>query len=204
MASFGVVTPDQVFSLRALWAAAARAARGKRSRPGVARFRLDLEGELCTLREDLLAGRWMPSRAQILAVRDPKPRTISVLPFRDRVVHQALGAVLTPRIERRLIRDTYACRIGAGTHAAFRRARAWSRTYAWVVHLDVERFFPSIDHAIAKAQIARDVREPWLRELCERILSAGEGAKHRAHFPGDESAEGSRVSSLYGRPSFVP
>jgi hypothetical protein len=152
----------------------------------VARFLLDLEGELCALRDDLLAGRWTPSRPRMLAIRDPKPRTISVLPFRDRVVHQALGAVLGPVIERRLIRDTYACRAGAGTHAAFRRARAWSRTYAWYVHLDVARFFPAMDHDVVRAQLAEDVREPWLREVCDRILRAGMCDVYRAHFPGDD------------------
>jgi RNA-directed DNA polymerase len=73
----------------------------------VSRFRLDLERELFELREALCAGRWTPSRLRLLFIRDPKPRTISVLPFRDRVVHQALGAVLAPAIERRAIRDTY-------------------------------------------------------------------------------------------------
>ncbi len=180
------VTPRDVFSLRALWAAASRAARRKRGRPAVARFRLDLEGELCALRDDLLAGRWTPSRPRILAVRDPKPRTISVLPFRDRVVHQALGAVLGPIVERRLVGDTYACRAGAGTHAAFRRARAWSRTYPWYVHLDVARFFPSADHDVVRAQLAEDVREPFLREICDSILRAGVCDRSRAHFPGDD------------------
>jgi hypothetical protein len=174
------------FSFRALWCAAARAARGKRTRAAVARFRLDLEGEICALRDELCAGVWTPSRPRILAIRDPKPRTISILPFRDRVVHQALGAVLGPAVERRLIRDTYACRVGAGTHAAFRRATAWSRTYRWFVHLDVARFFPSMDHAVVRAQLRQDVQDPLLLDLCDRILRAGECERHRAHFPGDD------------------
>jgi retron-type reverse transcriptase len=180
------VKPDEAFSFRALWSAAHRAARGKRGRASVARFLLELEPELVALRDDLLAGRWQPSRARELRIRDPKPRIIAVLPFRDRVVHQALGAVLAPRIERRLILDTYACRVGAGTHAALRRARAWARTYRWYVHLDVEQFFPSIDHAIVRAHLAQDVPEPWLRALCDRILDAGGGATRRAHVPGDD------------------
>jgi hypothetical protein len=37
------MTPEEVFSFRALWAAARRSARGKRSRPAVVRDLLDLE-----------------------------------------------------------------------------------------------------------------------------------------------------------------
>ncbi|MEZ4298579.1 MAG: RNA-directed DNA polymerase [Polyangiaceae bacterium] len=180
------MTPEDVFSLRALWAAARRAGQGKKRRPGVARFWLDLEGEFCSLRDDLLSGRWSPSRPHHVEIRDPKPRQISVLPFRDRVVHQALGAVLGPRIERRMIRDTYASRVGLGTHAALRRARAWARTYRFFVHLDVQQFFPAMDHAIVLRHIAQDNPEPWLQALCTKIVESGEGAAFRAHFPGDD------------------
>jgi RNA-directed DNA polymerase len=173
--------PASVFAFNALWAAAHRAARGKRMAQSVARYRLDLEPRLLRLRDELLAGRWAPGAVRTMVVHDGKPRRISVPPFGDRVVHQALSAVLTPRIERRMIRDTYACREGEGTHAAFRRARAWSRTYGWWVRLDVQRYFPTIDHGVVRAQLAVDVPHPVLRSLCERILDASGdfGAGHR-------------------------
>jgi hypothetical protein len=106
--------------------------------------------------------------------------------FRDRVVHQAIAAIMAPRIERRLVHDTFACRPGRGTHAALARARAWARTYRFHVHLDVVRFYPAIDHAIVRTQLAEDHHEPWLLALCDRILAAGRGATFRAHFPGDD------------------
>jgi hypothetical protein len=128
----------------------------------------------------------VPGRPRLLTIRDPKPRVISVLPFRDRVVHQALGAILAPSVARRSIHDSYACRPGAGTHAAFARARAWSRTYRWFVHLDVSRFFPAMDHAVVRAQLREDVGDERVLDLCERILAAGVCEEHRAHFPGDD------------------
>ena len=180
------MTPAEVFSLRSLWDATRRAARHKRSGPTVARFLLSLEAQLVSLRDELIADTWQPSRPTLLDVRDPKPRVISVLPFRDRVVHQCLWAVLSPRIERRLIADTYASREGHGTHAALRRARSWARTWRWYVHLDVARYFPSIDHAIVREHLRRDVPEPWLRALCDRILRAGVTSTQRWYFPGDD------------------
>ena len=145
-------TPEETFSFTALKAAARRAARGKRSRPSVARYLLELEPRLFDLQDRLLSGIWKPSRPWRLDVLDPKPRHISVMPFEDRIVHQALTAVLEPRQERSLIRDTYACRKGAGTHAALRRAAGWARSFRYWVRLDVRRYFPSIDHEILRRQ----------------------------------------------------
>ncbi len=123
---------------------------------------------------------------QRLQIFDPKPRVISVPPFRDRVVHQCLCAVLAPRVERRLIRHNFACRVGQGSRAAMRVARAWARTYRWHVRLDVQRFFPTVDHAVLLGQIAKDVPEDELRGVCERIVAAGAEAGAGFYIPGDD------------------
>lgn len=180
--------PEDVFSVRALWCAAQRALRGKRRRASVARFALDLEPRLLALSAALQSGTWPPHASTPMAVRDPKPRTIHVPWVSDRVVHQAVGAVLEPRFERRLIRDTYASRPGLGTHAALRRARAWARTYPYYAHLDVARYFPSIDHAVLLAELERDVPEPWLRELLAVLLDA-HWRPGTQYFPGDDLFE---------------
>ncbi len=180
------MTREEVFSFEALWQAARRAMRDKGRRASVGWFRLTLEEQLVALGDDLRRDGWRPSRPRVLRVRDPKPRVISVLPLGDRVVHQCLFPYLSARSERRLIADCYASRAGRGTHAAFERARAWAKTYRWWVRLDVAKFFPSIDHEIVRAQLDDDVREPWLRAFCDRILASGEGVAVRAHFPGDD------------------
>jgi len=176
---------DAVFSFAALWAAAARASRGRRLQPSVARFRLDLEPQLLAIRRAVLAGTWRPSPTRALLVRDPKPRRIAVPTFGDRVVHHCVGAALEPCHERRMIADSYACRRALGTHAALRKATAWARTYRWWVRLDVAQYFPSIDHAVVREQLARDLPDIPLRALCERILAAG-GRPGTLYVPGDD------------------
>lgn len=173
-------------TLPRLWRAAHEVARGKRNRAGMARFRLDLEGNLVSLRQALLAGTWRPSPPRTLTIHDGKTRVITVPSIRDRIVHHLVGEVLEPIHERRLIPDTYACRREKGTHAALARMRAWSRTYRWVVHLDVEKYFPSLDHAIVRDQLRRDLGDCWMLEWCDRILDAGGGDAIRRHMPGDD------------------
>ena len=103
-----------IASFAALEAAAQRAARGKRRKPGVAAFLARLEREVLRLERELLSGVWRPGRYVKIAVRDPKPRTVSAAPFRDRVVHHALCAAIEPLFERGFVFDSYANRRGKG------------------------------------------------------------------------------------------
>ena len=95
-----------IASFQALTRAALRAVRGKRSKPGASAFMANLEKEILRLERELLDGRYKPGRYVTIEVRDPKPRRVSAAPFRDRVVHHALCAVIEPIFERRIaLRD---------------------------------------------------------------------------------------------------
>ncbi|MBI4705672.1 MAG: RNA-directed DNA polymerase [Deltaproteobacteria bacterium] len=175
-------------SVRSLWAAARRAARGKRHRGSVARVLFDLEAVVLRLERSLRDGSWRPGRPRAHLVRDPKSRLIHAAPFEDRIVHQALCAYVGPLLDRHLVADSFACRTGLGTHAALRRAERWARGYRFFVHLDVCQMFPSVDHAILLALLARDIPCERTLEVCARILEAGAAELEpvRFHFPGDD------------------
>ena len=104
-----------------------QARRGKRARNDVAAFEYDLEENLLTLQAELEGETYRPGPYFNFRIFDPKPRLISAAPFRDRVVHHALCQVIEPIWERRFIHDTYACRVGKGTHAAIDRAQEFSQ-----------------------------------------------------------------------------
>ena len=80
-----------VASFPNLLQAARLAARGKRVRPNVAAFGLNLEEELHGLQQELLARTYRPGPYRTFLIREKKPRFISAAPFRDRVVHHALS-----------------------------------------------------------------------------------------------------------------
>ncbi|HQP38684.1 MAG TPA: RNA-directed DNA polymerase, partial [Polyangiaceae bacterium] len=72
-------------------------------------------------------------------------------------------------------------------HAALRQARLWAGHYRFALHLDVTKFFPSIDHEILIGQLRHDVSCARTIELCARIISASpEEDSRRWHFPGDD------------------
>ena len=179
---------DTWTSFRELYAATRRAARGKRRRASVARTLFYLEPTVLELQRRLRAGTWTPGASTNHVIHDGKTRTITVAPFVDRIVHQALCSAIGPLLDRSLIHHTYACRVGLGTHAALRTATAWARTYPWFAHLDVVKFFPTIDHALLLAQLARDIPCPATLEICRLIVVHGSRSivPVRFHFPGDD------------------
>src|SRR5271165_4439292 len=98
----------------ALHAAARRAVKGKRRKSGAASFFANLEGELLALERQLRDGSYRPGRYVAFEVNDPKRRIVSAAPFRDRVVHHALCAVVEPIFDAGLIDGTFANRTGKG------------------------------------------------------------------------------------------
>ena len=138
---------DQIYAFDNLYAAYRAARLGKRQRPEVAAFEFNLEDELFQLQDDLRRQTYQPGPYHSFFVHDPKRRLISAAPFRDRVVHHALCNVIEPLFERRFIGDSYANRLGKGTHRALDRCQHFARRYRYALQLDIVQFFPSIDHA---------------------------------------------------------
>ena len=76
------------------------------------------------------------------------------------MVHHALCNVIEPIFERTFIGDSYANRVGKGTHAALDRGQAFARRYRYVLQCDVEQFFPSVDLTILGGILARKIADP--------------------------------------------
>lgn len=166
--------------------AARRASLGKRSRPDVAAFLMDLEPNLAALRRELLSGGYTPGAYRTFLIREPKPRQISAAPFRDRVVHHALTQILEPVFEPRFSPASYACRVGKGSHRALKTVSQAARTAPYVLKCDIRKYFASVDHAILLQQLERAVKCRPTLDLASRII-AGSNAQEEVnwYFPGD-------------------
>ena len=98
--------------------------------------------------------RYRPGPYRHFFIHEGKRRKISAAPFRDRVVHHALCNVIEPAFERRFIFDSYANRVGKGTHRAVDRLQQFARRHRYVLRLDIVKHFPSLDHAILRERLA--------------------------------------------------
>ena len=186
MKRFGNLWPH-IIDFDNLFQAACQAQRGKRFRPNVLAFNYNLDQELLQLQTELTEKSYQPGGYRTFKIEDPKPRLISAAPYRDRVVHHALCNVIVPPLERTLIGNTYANRVGYGTHRALHRFVHFARTSRYVLQMDVRKYFPSIDHQILKALIHRKIKCPDTLWLIDTIIDGSnpQGGDIE-YFPGDD------------------
>ena len=178
---------DTIVAFPNLMLAAKRASKGKRFRPNVAQFTLQLEEELHHLSQELQARNYQPGPYRTFILREKKPRLISAAPFRDRVVHHALCNVIEPILDRSFLFDSYACRKGKGTHAAIERASHYARRFPYVLKADIAQYFPSIDHAILFDLLKRQIWDHEVLWLLKVIIDGSNPQPEvTRYFPGDD------------------
>ena len=173
-----------------LYLAYRKARKGKRGRPPAATFEYNLEANLVQLRRELVEKTYTPGDYYSFYIHEPKRRLISAAPFGDRVVHHALCHVIEPIFEQSFIYDSYANRVGKGTHRALDRAQQFARRFRYVLQCDVRQFFPSIDHAILRGILTGKIADDDVLWLIDRILESGVGILSEEYemqwFPGDD------------------
>jgi len=177
-----------------------RAAKGKRGQGNVAAFEHRLEDNLIALQSELLTFSYTPRPYVSFYIHDVKRRLISAADFRDRVAHHALCNLIEPLFERSFITDSYANRVGKGTHRALDRVQQLARRHRYVLQCDMRQFFPSIDHAILRGRLAEKITDQNVLWLADQILSSGEGVLSEeydmVYFPRDDLFAVSRPRGL--------
>lgn len=177
----------QIVEFENILSAATKAQRGKRFRENVLAFNYNLEKELVQLQHQLATNTYQPGKYRTFYIKEPKERMISAAPYRDRVVHHALCNIIAPIFERTFIDDSYANRLGFGTHRALKRFIQFARSSRYVLQCDIKKYFPSIDHAILKGLIRRKLKCKDTLWLIETIIdNSNEQVAVIDYFPGDE------------------
>jgi retron-type reverse transcriptase len=171
---------EKVIAFENVYAAYHAAIRGKRYRREVLEFKYGLEDHLCSIIEQLKADTYQPAMTRCFWITDPKKRLISAPAFRDRVVHHALCQAIEPIFEKRFINESFACRVGKGTHTAMehmvdcvcRAKRHWG--HYWVLKCDIHSFFPSVHHDTLQHLIGRAIRDTRVLHLISIMIRAHE------------------------------
>lgn len=110
-------------------------------------------------------------------VDKPVKREIFAAEFRDRVVHHLVINKINRLFEREFIFDSYACRVGKGSHLGIQRVdrfiRRYSRNYArdaYVLKLDIKGFFMSIHRRLLFDRLAAFLRAQYRGEDRELLI----------------------------------
>lgn len=102
--------------------------RNKRNSYQAIEFETDLESNLIGLMDDINSGTYEIEPSSVFIVDKPVKREVFAASFRDRIVHHLLIDLINPCLEKNLIYDCYACRVGKGTHFGIRRLEIFMRS----------------------------------------------------------------------------
>ena len=168
---------EQAFTLDALYQAWADASRGKRGKRATLEFARNLGCNLQALHTELHNGTYAPMPYTEFLVFESKQRRIYAPAFRDLVVQHAIYRLVYPIFNAGFIDQSFACRVGKGTHAAADYAQAAMRASppgSYLLQLDIRRFFYSIDRDVLAGQIARKIKDTRFVAVMMQFAAYGE------------------------------
>lgn len=183
-----------------MWRAYQACRRGKRTARDTQAYEVRLLDRLTGSRDALASASWRPSRTFSFVVSAPKLREIHAAPFADRVVHHVIVERLARIYEPVFIFDSFANRLGKGTHAAVDRLHTFMRSVtqggtvpAYALQLDIANFFNRIHRPtlfrLVQHRLGRAVRggtlaaaeAATLQTLCRALLQTdpNQGVRRR-------------------------
>jgi RNA-directed DNA polymerase len=138
-------------------------------------FDQDLKDNLYKIWNRMSSGSYFPP--PVKAVEIPKPhgggtRTLGVPTIADRVAQTVVARRLEAKVEPIFHPDSYGYRPrrSALDAVAACRERCWKSD--WVIDLDIQKFFDSVDHSLMVKAVETHADVPWVVLYVKRWLSA--------------------------------
>lgn len=170
---------EKAFTPEALRMAFHEAARHKHGKRACFNFEKNLANNLDALHDELQSGDYKPRPYYSFMVYEPKPRRIYAPAFRDLVVQHAIYRVISPVFEPGFIKQSFACRVGYGTHKAADYAQDVLQKIpreSYTLKLDIRKFFYRIDRGILRGMIERKIKDAKFVDLMMLFADHGEPA----------------------------
>ena len=170
---------EEIISLDNLLLAWQEFIKGKKNKPDVQVFAMDLFVNILDLHKSLVDKSYRHGNYKSFYINDPKRRHIHKASVRDRLLHHAVYRILYPFFDKIFTADSFSCRLGKGTHKAIDRFRKFAfiasknhiRT-CWVLKIDIKQFFASVDHKILLQILSKYIKDKDLIWLLEQIIES--------------------------------
>jgi hypothetical protein len=117
------------------------------------------------------AGRYQPAPVRINTPKDGSTRVTVSLDARDKVLQKALTAVLKRHFDSTFSRFSFAYRQGGGTAKALKAAQGKALTKPWVLCLDIQKCFDSVDHERLMGFLGERIADADLLQFIRAALS---------------------------------
>ena len=151
----------------------------------VEEFKEFLKENWRTIKEKLLTGTYKPQAVKRVEI--PKPngggkRSLGIPCVLDRFIQQAILQVLQGKWDSEFSTNSYGFRPKRSAHQAITKAQDYVRQgYAYVVDIDLERFFDRVNHDKLMSTLSKEIADPRLLKLLRAYLNSHLTQKHYFH-----------------------
>ena len=157
-----------------------RQVRANQGAPGVdgvslAAFETDLKNNLYRIWNRMSSGSYFPPPVKAVQIAKPHgggTRTLGVPTVADRIAQTVVAKRLEEKVEPIFHPDSYGYRPGKSALDAVSVCRARCFTDDWVIDLDVQAFFDSVDWDLMLKAVTAHCTEPWVLLYVTRWLAA--------------------------------
>ena len=164
-----------------------------------AHYEAELEANLSGLLERFKSGRYRAPAVRRVHLEKPgtsKTRPIGIPTLEDKVLQRAVLMVLEAVYEQDFLECSYGFRPGRGAHQAL--DALWQGLMklggGWVIDLDIEDFFGSVDWGHLRSFLDRRVRDGVVRRAIGKWLNAGVMEAGELSYPQRGTPQGGVIS----------
>lgn len=127
---------------------------------------------LLKIYHDLKKNKYEVSPHKTFKIVDPKPRTITALNYRDRIVQRLIYNEIQPIFDKTFHNNSYACRKNKGTHKASKITQSYIRKKGiyYFLKTDYSKYFKSINRKILWNCIERKIGCKKTINLIEKFI----------------------------------
>jgi RNA-directed DNA polymerase len=164
-------------------------------------YALHLEDNLQALLDRFKAGTYRAPpvrRVHIPKGDGSKTRPIGIPTFEDKLLQRAVTMVLEAVYEQEFLDCSYGFRPGRSAHGALEAVREslMKMRGGWVLEVDIEKFFDSLDHKHLRSFLDQRVRDGVVRRQIDKWLKAGVLEEGQLHYPDAGSPQGGVISPM--------
>lgn len=135
----------------------------------------DLDRQLYKLWNRLSSGSYFPPPVKEVEIpkQDGGMRKLGIPTILDRIAQEVVRTHLEPKVDPLFHESSFGYRRDRSCHGAVEQALSNSMSNDWVIDLDIQRFFDSIDHELLLKALKHYCKDKWVVLYVSRWLKAG-------------------------------